>query len=455
MLGSIVDPAEQKEFMIGKTVDAEVLTPDGTVLVSQGQIITASMADTAEEIGELAQLYRAVGGSFAEELNRKVQATTASTQQRLQTVINDSVSAVTNTMVDPVEQQTFVIGKTVDQDIHLMNGTLLIAQGDTVSLAVAELAQEEQILNQVYQAVGGSVAGDLTRRVQETTTATQQQMQGVINQAIATLMSTIIDPEEQKAFVIGKSVDQDLKLPDGTMLVSEGQIVNVAIADQAEQQHVLEQLYRAVGGSFAADLSRRASGVLAGTVIEQTLGRRIQQEVRTGDGTVIAAVGQIVTEPVIDRAKAKHQEAALMTAVGLTPSEAMRSSSGLVVSETSDLLRQGATQVREGADSLWNTVRSGANDLQQQTFHQIEERRIHRALGRPVTRVILDPEDRVILNIGELITHDAIARSRRAGLLDILLSSVHVQKPHFPLETLQAPVPSLAAIRAEPIATRA
>lgn len=446
VLNSIVDPTEQQAFIVGKTVDADVVNPSGTLLVAQGQTVTARLANMAENQGVLEQLYRAVGGSFAEELNRKVQTTTASTQQQLQSVITDSVSALTNTIVDPVEQKTFVVGKTVDKDIRLPDGSILIDQGHTVSAQIIEQAQQHQILDQVYRAVGGSVTADLTHRVLEATTTTNQELQTVINQAVSSMMSNIVDPAEQKEFVIGKAVDQDISLPDSTLLIVEGKTVSIEIAEQAEQQHVLDQLYRAVGGSFSADLSRRASGVIAGTVVEQAIGRRVQREVQTGEGVVIAAVGQIVTESVVNRAQKHGQESALITATGLTPSEAVHSSGGMLVSETSERLRQGATQVADSTSSLWRTLQDSIIDLQQQSTQYAEQRRIHRALGRPVTRVILDLEDNVILNIGELITHEAIEKARQVDLLDILLSSVYMKQPELSQETLRAPTSSLAAL---------
>lgn len=439
VLSSIVDPTEQKAFMVGKTVDADVVSPDGTTLVMQGQLVTTQLANAAEDQGVLDQLYRAVGGSFAEELNRKVQATTASTQQRLQAVVTDAVATVTNTIVDPVEQKSFVLGKSVDQDIHLPDGRRLIAQDQTVSAEIIEQAQQQQILDQVYRAVGGSVATDLTHQVQKATTTTHQELQAVINQAVSSMMSNIVDPAEQKEFVIGKAVDQDISLPEGTLLIPQGQTVSPALAEQAEQQHVLDQLYRAVGGSFAADLGRRASDIMAGTVVEQAVGRRVQREVRTGDGVVIAAAGQIVTESVVDRARKHNQESALITSTGLTPNEAVQSSGGMLISETGDRLRQGVTQAADSTSSLWKTLQESVIDVQQRSSQYIETRRIHRALGRPVTRVILDREDKVILNIGELITHEAIERARQANLLDILLSSVYMKQPELPQETLRAP----------------
>ncbi|MDQ5852218.1 MAG: photosystem reaction center subunit H, partial [Chloroflexota bacterium] len=61
-------------------------------------------------------------------------------------------------------------------------------------------------------------------------------------------------------------------------------------------------------------------------------------------------------------------------------------------------------------------------------------------------RVILDPQDNVILNVGELITHQAVERARQAGVLDMLLSSVYEKDPEISPEELRAPEPGEASL---------
>ncbi|MFZ4554956.1 MAG: hypothetical protein ACOYN8_01065 [Pseudanabaena sp.] len=68
------------------------------------------------------------------------------------------------------------------------------------------------------------------------------------------------------------------------------------------------------------------------------------------------------------------------------------------------------------------------------------------SLCRPVTRVILDRQDQVILNVGELITHQAIAISREADVLEVLLDSVYTETPNLSLSDLRAPEAGKAAL---------
>ncbi len=184
--------------------------------------------------------------------------------------------------------------------------------------------------------------------------------------------------------------------------------------------------------------------------VEQAEGRRIRQVVRSDEGSIIAAPGQIVTAQVIERAKTYHQEQALLEAVGLSIGKAVRDSTSSATIVAGDRLKSTTQntgeQLQAGAKSLWAQVKDTASGLQDRGSQAIEEKQIKGALGRPVTRVILDRHDDVILNVGELITHEAIASSRQSQVLDLLLSSVYSEKPRLSLENLRAPKPGRAAV---------
>ncbi len=198
-------------------------------------------------------------------------------------------------------------------------------------------------------------------------------------------------------------------------------------------------LYHATGGRATERLGERLSSAVTGMGanigIEQAQGRRVNKMIFTDEGSVVAVEGQIVTAKVIERAKAHHQEQALLEAVGLTTGDALRVTGSNV-----------GQQVKDGAKGLWEQVKETASNLQDQGTHAIEEKRIKGALGRPVTRVILDRQDEVILNVGELITHQAIAISREADVLEVLLDSVYTETPILSLDDLRAPESGKAAL---------
>jgi len=281
---------------------------------------------------------------------------------------------------------------------------------------------------------------------------------------------------EQKEFVIGKRVDQDVVAPDGTLLVVNGEQVTLLAAKEAERQGVLDTLFRAAGGKSTASRGRTEEtvdrspalareeprpeaptgefmvepaeqtsgetvpqgeigrqetpyGAPPAGAVEQAKGHKVQRGVRTTEGVIIAAPGQIVTDRVVERARTYHKERELMDAVGLTPGGTAYAGPGGFITEAGERLRGGAIEAKESLGNLWERVKDKVDEMRERTAHESEEQRVKRALGRPVNRTILDREDNVLLNVGELITHQAVDRARRAGVLDILLSSVDYREP--------------------------
>lgn len=284
-----------------------------------------------------------------------------------------------------------------------------------------------------------------------------EKLQDVGASATAAVTNAVVDPAEQRAAVLGKTAEDEVVAPDGTVLIAQGQQVTPLVVDEAERQGVLDWLYRATGGSITGQIGAKASdavsGIVAKTSVEQTRGRRVQRTVRSDDGMIIAATGQIVTEQVINRARTFNVEGELLEATGLSATEAARGAAGSLGDRISggaqsagDRLREGTAQAKEGTSGLLDRVKEKFNNFQERTSQELEEQRIKRALGRPVDRVILDPQDNVILNVGELITHQAVERSRQVGVLDILLSSVSTKDPEISQEELRAPEPGEAAL---------
>jgi uncharacterized protein YrrD len=280
-------------------------------------------------------------------------------------------------------------------------------------------------------------------RLQETAQVASGKLQDASRTATTKLANAIVDPAEQKDFAVGKVAQQTIDAPGGGQLILEGEIITPAIADAAEHLDVLDALYRSAGGSLTGKLNEQFSSQLETTFaslsVEQAEARRVSRTVYTSEGYIIAAVGQIVTPQVIERVKTHHRESDLLEAVGLSSRSAAKS-------QTDSLLSSTGEQLQHGTSSLWEKVKETAGDLQERSTHAIEEQRIKGALGRPTTRVILDRNDQVILNLGELITHQAIASARVADVLDVLLSSVYTDKPHLSAQELRAPESGSAAL---------
>jgi hypothetical protein len=265
----------------------------------------------------------------------------------------------------------------------------------------------------------------------------------------------LVDPAEQRLFVVGRRTEQDLFTPDNTILALQGQEVTLDLVERAEQLGLLNALYVATGGRVTEPLSRNMqqiattvsdriqdatqsaadtlrqsmSGLAARSSVNQANGRRASRMVQTADGFIIAAPGQIVTDPVIRDAQTYGKETDLLNAVGLAPSDAVRSNADEAWLEGRSQLRDRTALAQENLSNFWQTLQEKAQELQGRSARAIKQQRIEQALGRPVTRVILDPQDNVILNVGELITHRAIRLADQGGVLNVLLNSVYTKEP--------------------------
>lgn len=198
----------------------------------------------------------------------------------------------------------------------------------------------------------------------------------------------------------------------------------------------------------AGGLKGAVQSAVAAPTVEQTEGRRVTQFVRTDQGLIIAAPGQIVTEQVINRARTYHKEAELMDAAGVSAGAAsgVGASVSSAAATAGDSLKEGTQNVKEGAVSLWERLKTRVGETQETAAKEAEEMRIKHAIGRPVTRVILDPQDNIILNVGELITHKAVEDARQVGVLDMLLGSVYDKEPELAPDELRAPEPGEASL---------
>ena len=316
-----------------------------------------------------------------------------------------------------------------------------------------------------------SASQNAGEQLQAATDATSSKLQDLNRDAAASLTNNLVDPAEQKVYVIGKHVERDVLTPDGSVLLLEGQSVTLVDAEAAERIGILDELYRATGGSLTANISRNLQAAtestsnrigsatmssaanlrhsvngLAAQAMQQVRGRRVLQTVRAEDGLIIAASGQIVTESVLARAQTYGKQAELLNAAGLALATAVRSTTSDTWLETKVQLRQGASVAQENLNTFWQALKQKAEMLQRRSTRAMRKQRIELALGRPVTRVILDPEDNVILNVGELITHCAVRQAEESGVLNILLSSVYIKEPEISDQELRAQEHGMAAL---------
>jgi sporulation protein YlmC with PRC-barrel domain len=172
------------------------------------------------------------------------------------------------------------------------------------------------------------------------------------------------------------------------------------------------------------------------------VGRRATTDVMDANGSVVLANGQTVTLEHVQRARAEGGLDALYRAVGMERpvpvSEQLQGAVQSASESASDLWSRFTSRLTEMTDSAGKRIDA------QQTRSQLE--RIHDAIGRPVTKVFLDREDNVILDLGDLVTHQAIQRAHDAGQLEVLLASVYKGEVSFTQDEMKAPVPGDSTI---------
>lgn len=166
------------------------------------------------------------------------------------------------------------------------------------------------------------------------------------------------------------------------------------------------------------------------------VGRRATTDVMDAEGAVVVANGQRVTLEHVGRARSEGGLDALYHAVGLERPVPV-----------GEQVATAARSAAESAGDLWNRFTQRLSEMgdeagrrmdRQQTQAQLD--RINDSIGRPVTKVFLDREDNVILDLGDLITHQAVQRAYDAGMLESLLASVYRMDVSFTQEQLRAPV---------------
>ncbi len=97
---------------------------------------------------------------------------------------------------------------------------------------------------------------NVSQQLQTATDATTSKLHDFNRDATASLTNNLVDPVEQKLYVIGKQVERDVLTPDGNVLLLQGQEVTPADAEASDRLGILDELYRATGGSLTANISR-------------------------------------------------------------------------------------------------------------------------------------------------------------------------------------------------------
>ena len=194
----------------------------------------------------------------------------------------------------------------------------------------------------------------------------------------------------------------------------------------------------AAKASSASDNAARNGGDASADTL---IGKRTGSDVETDSGAVIVPQGRRVRPEDVEAARSAGKLPALTSAVALGAAQDAGAGAKDALGSAGD-----------SAVSLWDQFTAKLSEMTDATGKRLDEQKtksrladIADAVGRPVTKVILDREDNVILNMGDIITHQAVQRAHDAGGLDSLLQSVYKANVEFAKEEMRAP----AAVQAE------
>ena len=256
--------------------------------------------------------------------------------------------------------------------------------------------------------------------------------------------------DEATAAVMGYEVSGGLigDASKGTSYLGTDEIVTMGsdvIYVRPETAEKLEGQVGGVQGALQGAGAKIGEATAAQTPEEALIGKRTGSDVETDSGSVIVPKGRRIRPEDVTAAK----EAGKLPA--LTSSAAMAGAEEAGAGAKDALGAAGDT-----AGRLWDQFTAKVGEMTDSTGKRVDEEQtkkrlteISDAVGRPVTKVILDREDSVVLNLGDIITHQAIQRSYESGGLDSLLGSVYKGAVEFSKEEMRAPAEAEAEATVE------
>jgi uncharacterized protein YrrD len=189
------------------------------------------------------------------------------------------------------------------------------------------------------------------------------------------------------------------------------------------------------GQKLSSVRSRAGEGKGTSKAEDSLVGKRTGTDVPNDAGSVLIPKGRRVRPEDVEAAKAAGKLPALTAAVAA--GTAQQAAAGA---------KDALGSAGDSAASLWDQFTAKIGEMTDATGRRVDEAQTKKriadiadAVGRPVSKVILDREDNVILNMGDIITHQAVQRAHESGGLDSLLASVYRGEVQFTKEEMRAP----------------
>jgi len=296
----------------------------------------------------------------------------------------------------------------VDQDEKILGKKVFTVEGDEQG-SVADIYFDESTGAVMGYEVSGGLLGDASKGTSYLPT-----------EDITTIGTDVVYVQPEVATVL----DEQVGGIQGAVRGAGDKLGEVRTAAATEKV-----------GQAQAETGR--TGARAGASSSEALiGRRTGSDVEADTGAVIVPRGRRVRPEDVEAARAAGKLPALTSSVAVGAAQDAEAGAKDALGSAGD-----------SAGNLWDQFTAKIGEMTDATGRRVDEEQTKRrlsdiadAIGRPVTKVILDREDNVILNLGDIITHQAIQRAHDSGGLDSLLSSVYKGTVEFSKEEMRAPM---------------
>jgi uncharacterized protein YrrD len=239
---AIVDSADQKAFAIGKMAQFPVKAPNGIQVVSAGEIINTRVAESAERLGVLDELYRSAGGSLTEPLRDRLG----------------------NTMAGFTVEQA--LGRRAQREVYTPQGYIIAAQGQIVTQHAIDRAKTSHQESALLDAVGlsspvairsqaGALASTTGERLKTTTANTSESVrEGAANmwervkETANDLQGRSTQAIEEKRIkgALGRPTTRVILDRHDEVILNVGELINHKAIDSARAAGILDVLLDSV-----------------------------------------------------------------------------------------------------------------------------------------------------------------------------------------------------------------
>ncbi len=153
--------------------------------------------------------------------------------------------------------QAYVVGKQASHEIVAEDGTVIVRTGETITPLHAEVAEWHGKLGALGAAATGGAAAGAYRDAADTARQGLQTASSNFRENLEDLSQA--SRVRQKEYVTGRTAGYDVNLPDGGLLVRQGETITPAHADRAEADGLLAALITA---ATTASVSRAYSSTV-------------------------------------------------------------------------------------------------------------------------------------------------------------------------------------------------